>query len=190
MPQSNIERAVKRGTGELPGVVYEEVTYEGYAPGGVALMINVLTDNKNRTVSEIRHIFSRRGGNLAESGAVSYLFERKGVITVNAKGLSEDNIMEIALEAGADDIKSDDGIFEIYTAPNEFESVRAVVAKNPVEIVSAEISMIPFAYVRVEGENAKKLLKLLEDIEEHDDVQNIYGNFDIDEKVLEEQDLP
>jgi YebC/PmpR family DNA-binding regulatory protein len=185
MPKDNIEKAIKRGTGELEGVHYEEVTYEAYAPGGVALLIQALTDNKNRTVGEIRHIFTRRGGNLAETGAVSWMFERKGVITVNPKGLPEDTIMELALDAGALDMKEDDGVFEIITDPNEFEAVRDKIAKSPVEITSSEISMVPKNYVRVEGENAKKLLKLLEDIEEHDDVQNLYGNFDIEESALE-----
>lgn len=187
MPQSNIERAIKKGTGELPGVVYEEVTYEGYGPGGVALLINAMTDNKNRTVSEIRHIFTRRGGNLAEAGSVSYMFERKGVITIDPKGLSEDDLMELALEAGAEDISGENDAFEITTAPNDFETVRAAIEESPVEILSAETSMVPSNYIYVDGENAKKLLKLLEDIEDHDDVQNLYGNFDIDDSILEDE---
>jgi YebC/PmpR family DNA-binding regulatory protein len=185
MPSENIKKAIQRGTGELPGVTYEEVTYEAYGPGGVALMLNIMTDNKNRTVSEIRHIFSRRGGNLAETGAVTWMFERKGVITIDPKGLGEDSIMELALEAGAEDIKTDNGNFDIITASNDFEKVKQVVEKSPVGIISAEITMVPKSYVRVEGEEARKLLKLLEEIEAHDDIQNIYGNFDIDEKMIE-----
>jgi YebC/PmpR family DNA-binding regulatory protein len=187
MPKDNIEKAIKRGTGELEGVHYEEVSYEAYAPGGVALLIHALTDNKNRTVGEIRHIFTRRGGNLADTGAVSWMFERKGVITVNPKGLPEDTIMELALDAGALDMKTEDDSYEIYTDPNDFEAVRDKIAKSPVEITNSEISMVPKNYVRVEGENAKKLMRLLEDVEEHDDVQNLYGNFDIDESALENE---
>jgi len=187
MPQSNIERAIKKGTGELPGVVYDEVTYEGYGPGGVALLIQTMTDNRNRTVSEIRHIFTKRGGNLAETGSVSYMFKRKGVITVNPKGLSEDDLMEMALEAGAEDIYGDEESYEITTAPNDFEAVKETVEASPLEIISAEISMVPDNYIEVEGETAKKLLKLLEDLEDHDDVQNLYGNFDVDESLFEEE---
>ena len=187
MPASNIDKGIKKGTGELPGVVYEEITYECYAPGGVALIIKTLTDNKNRTVSEIRHVISKRGGNLAETGAVGYMFERKGVITVDPKGLSEDNVMEIALEAGAEDLRTDEDSFDIITEPNDFETVRAAVEKSPLGIESAEISMLPSVYVKVEGDNARRLAKLLEDLEEHDDVQNVYGNFDIDEAALEEE---
>jgi len=188
MPAANIDKAIKKGTGELPGVVYEEITYEAYAPGGVALLIKTLTDSKNRTVSEIRHIVTKRGGNLAETGSVSYMFERKGLITVDPKGLSEDSIMEIALDAGAEDLRSDEDSFDIITEPNDFERVRTAVEKSPLGIESAEISMVPTAYIPVEGENAKKLMKLLEDLEEHDDVQNIYGNFDIDEASIEDEE--
>ncbi len=188
MPQSNIDRAVKRGTGELPGVVYEEVTYEAYAPGGVALLINTMTDNRNRTISEVRHIFTRRGGNMAEAGSVSYMFERKGVISIDPKGLGEEEIMEIALETGAEDIKEDEANFDIITTPNEFEEVKSAVEAGPVEILSAEIAMVPSNYVEVSGEDGKKLLKLLDDLENHDDVQNIYGNFDLDPALLQEEE--
>lgn len=188
MPANNIDKGIKKGTGELPGVIYEEITYEAYAPGGVALMIKTLTDSKNRTVSEIRHIITKRGGNLAESGAVSYLFERKGVITIDPKGLPEDNIMELVLEAGAEDLRSDEDTYEVITAPNDFEPVRAALEKSPLGIESAEIAMVPAAHIKVEGDAAKKLMKLLEDLEEHDDVQNIWGNFDIDEASIEEEE--
>ena len=187
MPQANIERAIKKGTGELPGTVYEEVTYEGYGPGGVALLIQTMTDNRNRTVSEIRHLFAKHGGNLAETGAVNYMFNRKGVILVNPKGLSEDDVMELALEADAEDVSQEDSNFMITTASRDFETVKQAIEESPLEIISAEISMVPDNYVRVEGENAKKLLKLLEDLEEHDDVQNLYGNFDVEESLLEEE---
>lgn len=187
MPQSNIDRAIKRGTGELPGVVYEEITYEAYAPGGVALLISAMTDNKNRTVSEIRHIFTRRGGNMAETGSVSYMFERKGVISIDPKGLSEDNVMELALETGAEDIKEDEGNYDIITAPGDFDAVKEAVEAGPVEILSAEVALLPSTYIEVTGEDGAKLLKLLDDLENHDDVQNIYGNFDIDPALLQEE---
>ena len=186
MPQANIEKAIKRGTGELPGVSYEEITYEAYAPGGVALLILTMTDNKNRTVNEIRHIFTKRGGNLAETGAVSWMFQRKGVITIDAEGISEDEIMELALDAGAEDIREEDNSFEIITEPNDFETVRERIEAGKVKILSAEISMIPSNYIKVEGDNAKKLLRLLEGIEDLDDIQNIYGNFDIDDSIFAE----
>jgi YebC/PmpR family DNA-binding regulatory protein len=186
MPQSNIDRAIKKGTGELPGVVYEEINYEAYGPGGVALLIEVMTDNKNRTVGEIKHIVSKYGGNFAESGAVAWMFSRKGVITVNPKGLPEDAIMELALEAGAEDMSEDDGNFEIVTETADFDAVKEAVESSPVEILSAEITMVPSNYVKVEGADVKKLMNLLEHIEENDDVQNIHGNFDIDPEEMED----
>lgn len=187
MPAANIDKGIKKGTGELPGVIYDEIIYEAYAPGGVALILNCLTDNKNRTVSEIRHLISKRGGNLAETGSVGYMFDRKGVITVDPKGLSEDDIMELALDAGAEDMRDEDDSYEIITEPNDFEAVRTALEESPVEIVSAEISMLPSIYVKVEGESVAKLLRLLDDLEEHDDIQDIWGNFDIDDDELEEE---
>ena len=187
MPAANIDKGIKKGTGELPGVIYDEIVYEAYAPGGVALILNCLTDNKNRTVSEIRHLISKRGGNLAETGSVGYMFDRKGVITVDPKGLSEDDIMELALDAGAEDMRDEDDSYEIITEPNDFEAVRTALEESPVEIVSAEISMLPSIYVKVEGESVAKLLRLLDDLEEHDDIQDIWGNFDIDDDELEEE---
>ncbi|MBC8277458.1 MAG: YebC/PmpR family DNA-binding transcriptional regulator [FCB group bacterium] len=187
MPAANIDKGIKKGTGELPGVIYDEIVYEAYAPGGVALILNCLTDNKNRTVSEIRHLISKRGGNLAETGAVGYMFDRKGVITVDPKGLSEDDVMELALDAGAEDMRDEDDSYEIITEPNDFEAVRTALEESPVEIVSAEISMLPSIYVKVEGESVAKLLRLLDDLEEHDDIQDIWGNFDIDDDELEEE---
>lgn len=187
MPASNIDKAIKKGTGELPGVVYDEIVYEAYAPGGVALMLNCLTDNKNRTVSEIRHLLSKRGGNLAETGAVGYMFDRRGVVTVEPKGLSEDDVMELALDAGAEDMRGEEDSYEIITEPNDFETVRTALEESPLEIVSAEISMLPSIYVRVEGDAAAKLFRLLDDLEEHDDIQDIWGNFDIDDDAMEEE---
>ena len=187
MPAANIEKGIKKGTGELPGVVYDEIVYEAYAPGGVALMLNCLTDNKNRTVSEIRHLISKHGGNLAETGSVGYMFDRKGVITVEPKGLSEDDVMEIALDAGAEDMRGEEDGYEIITEPSDFETVRKAVEESPLDIISAEISMLPSNYVRVEGDSVPKLLRLLDILEEHDDIQDIWGNFDIDESALEEE---
>ena len=188
MPQSNIDKAIKKGTGELPGVIYEEITYEAYAPGGIALMIATMTDNKNRTVGELRHLISKRGGNLAETGSVSYMFERRGIITIDPKGLSEDDIMEVALDAGADDIKDEDDSYEIITEPNDFETVRQVIEESPLEILEAQIAMVPSIFVKVESDNVKKLMGLLEALEDHDDIQDIWGNFDIDESELEEEE--
>lgn len=184
MPAANIERAIKRGTGELPGVVYEPVTYEGYGPGGTALMIEVLTDNKNRTVADIRHILSRHNGNLGETGCVSWLFEKKGVIQVDASKVSEDELLELVLEAGADDMKRDDDFFEIVTQPSAFESVKAALKARNIEYDSAELTMHPKNTVKVEGKDAEQLLKLMDELEEHDDVNNIYSNFDIDTEVM------
>ncbi|MBL7191969.1 YebC/PmpR family DNA-binding transcriptional regulator [bacterium] len=186
MPQSNIERAIKKGTGELPGVTYEEVTYEGYGPGGVAVMIEAVTDNKNRTVSDIRHMFSKRGGSLGENGSVAWMFDRKGVITLDPKGLSEDNIMEIALEAGAEDLKIEDDEYEIITNPEDFNRVLEAINQGPLEVVESELSMIPKNYIKVEADSAKRLMKMIEDFESHDDVQKIHSNFDIDEELMKE----
>ena len=188
MPQSNIDKGIKKGTGELPGVVYEEIIYEAYAPGGVALMIATMTDNKNRTVGELRHLISKRGGNLAETGSVAYMFERKGVITIDPKGLSEDDIIEVALDAGAEDVKGEDDSFEIITEPNDFETVRQAIEESPLEILEAQIAMVPSIYIKVESVNVKKLMGLLEALEDHDDIQNIWGNFDIDDNELEEEE--
>ncbi|MCR4438848.1 MAG: YebC/PmpR family DNA-binding transcriptional regulator [bacterium] len=186
MPAANIEKAIKKGTGELPGVVYEEAIYEGYGPGGAAIMVETLTDNKNRTVAEIRHLFSKYNGNLGENGCVAWMFEKKGVITVKPSGKSEDDLLAIALEAGAEDLRNQGETYEITTSPAEFENVkRALLAKN-LEIERAELTMYPKRTVKVEGKNAETLLKLMDALEEQEDVQNLYSNFDIDDKVLEE----
>ncbi len=184
MPADNIDRAIKKGTGELEGVTYEEITYEGYGPGGVAVLVEVLTDNKNRTVGELRKAFSRHGGNLGESGCVNFLFEKKGHIAVDASKIEEDRLMGIALDAGADDLQQDEGVFTVTTVPREFEKVREALTKSGIQPASAEITMLPKSIVKLEGKPAEQMVKLMEELEEHDDVQHVYANFDIPEEVL------
>jgi len=186
MPQDNITRAIKRGTGELPGQVFEEVMYEGYGPAGVALIVQVLTDNKNRTTSEIRNIFSKKGGNLAGAGSVSWIFQRKGYILVSKDKVDEDTIMNLAIEAGAEDIKSEGKNYEIITSPEDFEKVKDYLKTNDIPLSSAEVTMLPASTVRVTGQVAKQVLSLVEALEEHDDVQNVYSNFDIPEEEMEQ----
>lgn len=186
MPSANIERAIKRGTGELPGVTYEEATYEGYGPGGAALLIETLTDNKNRTVADLRHILSKHNGNLGESGSVAWIFEKKGVIVIQGEGLSEDDVMMAVLDAGAEDIKSDGTNFEVLTAPEDFEAVKKAVEEAGYSIESAEVTMYPKTTVKLEGKHAEQMLKLMDALDEHDDVQNVYSNFDIDVSVMEQ----
>ncbi len=187
MPAANIDRAIKRGTGELDGVSYEEVTYEGYGPGGVAIMIEAVTDNKNRTVADMRHFLSKYGGNLGESGCVSWMFEKKGLIVVNSQNANEDDLMMLVLDAGADDMRVEDSTYEITTQPENFEAVKKMIEDNKIPIESGEITMIPKNTVKVEGSQAERLLKLMEILEEHDDVQNVYANFDIDFEKLEQE---
>ncbi|NPA15267.1 MAG: YebC/PmpR family DNA-binding transcriptional regulator [Deferribacteres bacterium] len=184
MPKENIERAIRRGTGELPGVTYEEVVYEGYGPGGVAIMVEAITDNRNRTVSEIRTIFSKHGGSLGETGCVSWIFERKGIIRIPEDAVSEDELMEVAIEAGAEDVKTEDGLYQVITSFEDYDAVKKAIESRGIPIESSEITYIPQNTVRVEGEKAEKLLKLLEALEAHDDVQNAYANFDIPDEVL------
>ncbi len=184
MPKENIERAIKRGTGEIAGEIYEEVTYEGYGPGGVAIIVKCLTDNRNRTASEVRHAFSKHGGNLGTSGCVSWMFERKGVITVPAEKYDEDTVMMAAIEAGADDVVREDGQFVIYTQPQDLEDVRKAILDAGIEIEEAKLDLIPQNTTRVEGETALKVLKLLEVLEDLDDVQEVYSNFDMPEEVM------
>jgi YebC/PmpR family DNA-binding regulatory protein len=186
MPQDTIQRAIMKGTGELPGVSYEEVTYEGYGPGGVAMIVTALTDNRNRTVAEIRKIFSKNGGNLGEAGCVAWMFQKKGLIVVDKGKIDEDELLAIALEAGAEDVRAVDAIYEVLTDTESFEAVKQEVTAKGVEPVSAEISLIPQSTVRVEGNQARQLLKLMDELEDHDDVQNVYANFDIPEEVLAE----
>ena len=181
MPNDTIDRAVRRGTGAEEGVNYEEITYEGYGPGGVALLIEAVTDNRNRTVAEIRHMFSKNGGNLGEAGSVGWLFEKKGYIVVDKAAKPEEELFEIAIEAGADDLRDDEDNFEIITSPENFEGVQSAIKSAGIEPQMAEVSMVPQTYVKLEGGNAQQMLRLMEAIEDHDDVQKVYANFDIDE---------
>ena len=185
MPSENVKKAIQRGTGELPGVNYEETSYEGYGPGGVAVKVDVLTDNKNRSASEIRNIFSKRGGNLGESGCVGWMFNKKGYISI-AKGLvDEDKLLELALDAGAEDVKSEDeDFYEVITQPSGYETVKKVLEDNKIQIFSSEITLVPSTYVKLEGRHAEQMIALMNDIEEHDDVQNVYANFDISKDLL------
>jgi YebC/PmpR family DNA-binding regulatory protein len=185
MPNDTIDRAIKRGTGELEGVNYDEITYEGYGPGGVALLVESMTDNRNRTVAELRHMFSKNGGNLGEAGSVAWMFDKKGYIVIDKGVKSEDELLEIVLEAGADDMQDEGEVFEIYTAPDNFEAVHEAVKKAGIEPQAAELSLIPQTYIRLEGADAKQMLKLYEAIDDHDDVQKVYANFDIDEAEME-----
>ncbi len=184
MPADNIERAIKKGTGELEGVTYEEITYEGYGPGGVAILVEVVTDNKNRAVGEIRKIFSRHGGNLGESGCVAFLFEKKGYIQVDAAKVDEDRLMTIALDSGAEDLQREEGVFAVSSAPKDFEKVRDRIVKGGIHPLSAEITMLPKSTVKLEGKHAEQMLRLMEELEEHDDVQHVYANFDIPEEIM------
>jgi YebC/PmpR family DNA-binding regulatory protein len=185
MPRENIERAIRRGTGEEPGVSYEEIIYEGYGPGGVAIMIQTLTDNKNRTVGEIRHMLAKYNGNLAAENSVAWLFSRKGQIFVDKGKVDEDKLLSAALDAGADDMNDDESAWEIVSAPESFEAVRDAVKSIGVEPASASIAMIPQNYVKLQGKDANQMIKLMEALDDHDDVQNVWANFDIEEKEIE-----
>ena len=185
MPQENIKRAIQKGTGELPGESYEEITYEGYAPGGVALLMQVLTDNRNRTAPEIRHVFEKHGGNMGASGSVAWMFERKGVILVDAGKVDEDDVLGVALEAGATDMRRTEKAFEITTAPAEMDAVRSALAAKRVPIIESEVTFVPQSTVRVEGKDAPQVLRLVEALEELDDVQAVYANYDIPDEVIE-----
>jgi len=190
MPAANIDRAIKKGTGELPGVSYEEAIYEGYGPGGTALLIETLTDNKNRTVAEIRHILSKHNGNLGESGCVAWIFEKKGIINVNKAQIAEDALMELVIDAGADDMSLEEDIFEIITSPTNFTKVKQALEQRHLKIENAEVTMHPQTTIKVEGKDAEQLLKIMDILEDHDDVSNVYSNFDVDMEVLQrlEQD--
>jgi YebC/PmpR family DNA-binding regulatory protein len=187
MPADTLKRAIQKGTGELPGETYEEITYEGYGPGGVALMVKVLTDNKNRTAPEIRHTFSKFSGNLGEVGSVGWMFERKGIIQVEAARVGEDELFALALDAGATDLRRTDPSFEITTTPQDLEPVRRKLEEQGVPIQSAEVTYVPQSTVRLEGKDAQQVLRLVEGLEELDDVQHVYANFDIPDEVLEAQ---
>jgi YebC/PmpR family DNA-binding regulatory protein len=185
MPRENIDRAIRRGTGEEPGVVYEEVTYEGYGPGGVALMIEVLTDNKNRTVGEIRHMLAKNNGNLGAENSVAWMFSRKGQVLVEKGKVDEEKLLNAALDAGADDVNDDGSVWEVVSAPDLFDGVREAIKGLGVEPASAEVAMVPQNLVKLEGKEAQQMLKLMEAIEDHDDVQHVWANFDIEEKEIE-----
>jgi YebC/PmpR family DNA-binding regulatory protein len=186
MPADNIKRAMQRGTGELPGATYEEITFEGYGPGGVALLVDVTTDNRNRTVSEIRHAFGKNGGNLGESGSVAWMFHKKGSIVVPKSAAKEDDLMNLVLENGGEDLNDDGENWEITTDPSAYEGVLDAVKKAGIEIAHSEVGMIPQNYIKLEGPAANQMIRLLEAIEDHDDVQNVFSNFDVDQKQLEE----
>jgi len=185
MPAENIKRAIMRGTGELEGGQIDEIMFEGYGPGGAAVMVDVATDNRNRTVSEIRHMFSKNGGNLGEQGSVAWMFERKGQILIEKEKAGEDQLMNIVLEAGADDLRGDEDNWEVISAPEAHEAVLQAIQKASIPTLSAQIGMVPKNLMKLEGKNASAMLRLSEALEEHDDVQNVYSNFDVDEKELE-----
>jgi YebC/PmpR family DNA-binding regulatory protein len=184
MPQDNVERAIKRGTGELEGVSYEEITYEGYGAQGVAVLVECLTDNKNRTAAEIRSIFTKNNGNLAAPNAVAWMFEKKGVIRIPGSQMEEEKVMDLALNAGAEDLSNDENVYEITTAPSDFEAVKDALAKAGLKPESAEVTMVPKNVVDVGEANAKSILNLMEALEDHDDVKNAYSNFNIPEEIL------
>lgn len=186
MPNDTIERGIKRGTGQLPGVSYEEITYEGYGPKGVAIIVEVVTDNRNRSTADLRYILSKQGGNLGERGCVSWMFDKKGLILVDKDKIDEDELMMMALEAGAEDVKDEGNSFEIITAPGDFQSVKNAIDEAEIETTLAEVSMIPQTTVRLDGKEALQLLKIMEGLEEHDDVQNVYSNFDIPDDMIEQ----
>jgi len=185
MPADNIKRAVMRGTGELEGGQIDEFAYEGYGPGGTAIIVEVATDNKNRTVSEIRHLFSKNGGNLGEHGSVAWMFERKGQILIERSKAKEDELMGLVLDAGAEDLRDEGDSWEVVTAPESLTAVQEAIQKAGIPVESAQVAMIPKNLVKVEGAHARGILKLTEALEEHDDVQNVFSNFDIDEKEME-----
>jgi YebC/PmpR family DNA-binding regulatory protein len=185
MPAENIKRAIRRGTGEEPGVSYEEAQYEGYGPGGAALIIDVLTDNKNRTAGEIRHLLEKHSGNLAAPNAVAWMFSKKGYIVIEKSKADEEKLMGAVLEAGADDLQDDDDNWEVLSAPDAFPAVHEAVKQLGVEPASAQVSMIPQNYVKLEGKTAQQMIKLMEALDDHDDVQHVWSNFDISEKEIE-----
>lgn len=185
MPTANIEKAIKRGTGELPGVHYEEHTLEGYGPQGVAIFVEALTDNKNRTTSEIRHILSKHGGHLGEVGCVSWMFDLKGSVVVDKGKINEDDVMTAALEAGAEDVKDEGEFFEVVTVPSDLEKVKTVLSKNGIEFSSAQLTRNPQTVIKLDGKRAEQILKLMDALEEHDDVQQVNANFDVPDEIME-----
>jgi YebC/PmpR family DNA-binding regulatory protein len=189
MPKDNIDRAVKKGAGDLEGFSYEEVVYEGYGPAGVALMMEVLTDNRNRAVADIRYILSRNSGRLGEAGCVSYIFEKRGVISVDKKGTDEDSLMTAALDAGATDVRDEESTFDVVTEPADFEKVKAAVEAKGFAVSSASVTMLPKNSVPLTGKDAERMLRLMDALEDNEDVQNVYANFDISEEVMEELNI-
>ncbi len=184
MPNDTIDRAIKRGTGQLEGVAYDEITYEGYGIGGVAVLVETMTDNRNRTVAEIRHIFSKNGGNMGEAGSVAWMFDKKGYIVVDKTAMGEDALFEVVIEAGADDMQDEGEVYEIFTTPEAFEAVSDAIKAAGIEPQAAEISMIPQNYIALTGGDAQSMLKLYEALDDNDDVQKVYANFDIDESEI------
>jgi YebC/PmpR family DNA-binding regulatory protein len=185
MPKDNIERAIKKGTGELEGVSYDEIIYEGYGPGGVAMLVECLTDNKNRTVAEVKYIFDRHGGSLGAPGCVAWIFENKGVITFDGAGFEEEQLMEIALDAGAEDVKGEDGMFEVLTSPTDYEAVKKAFDDKKMVYKQAELTKVPKNTVKLEGKKAEQMLNIMEAFEDCDDVNHVYANFDIPDEVME-----
>jgi YebC/PmpR family DNA-binding regulatory protein len=185
MPGENIDRAIKKGTGELEGVTYEEIQYEGYGPGGAAIIAQVLTDNKNRTVSEIRRLFTKHGGNMGETGCVSWMFDKKGLITVEKSQIAEDRLMDVVLDAGAEDVRDEEEIFEVVTQPEDFATVKERLDQEKIAVASAQVTLIPKSTVDVDAKNVEQILKLTEELEDHDDVQNVSANFNIPAELME-----
>ena len=186
MPKDNIERAIKKGTGELEGTTYEEVVYEGYGPGGAAVLVESLTDNKNRTVADIRHAFSKSGGSLGAAGCVAWMFQKKGLLVLEKNGLDEETLMEVTLDAGAEDIRDEESTFEIITALEDFEQVKKALDEKALSYIVSEITMLPQNTVKLEGKEAEQMLRLMDGLEDSDDVQKVYSNFDISDKTLQE----
>ena len=186
MPADNIKRAIQRGTGELPGVSYEEFQLEGYGPGGVAVLVELSTDNRNRTISEIRHVFTKHGGNLGEAGSVAWMFHKKGSIVVPKAAAKEDDLMNVVLESGGEDLRDDGENWEVITDPHGYEGVLEAVKKGNFAVTTSEVAMLPQNYIKLEGQQATQMIRLVEALEEHDDVQHVYSNFDVDLKQLEE----
>ncbi len=185
MPADNIKRAIQRGTGELPGAQYEEVIYEAYGPNGVAILIKALTDNKNRTVAEIRHLLSKNNGNMGEAGSVAWMFNRAGLVEIDATNTSEEQLIEVALEAGASDVVNDNGFFSVTSEPDQFEDVRGALEAKGIEISNAELTMLPQNTIQLDEKGAEQMLKLMDALDEHDDIQKVWANFDIDDSVME-----
>jgi YebC/PmpR family DNA-binding regulatory protein len=185
MPSDNIERAIKKGTGDLEGVTYEEIQYEGYGPGGVAIIAQVLTDNKNRTVSEIRRLFSKHGGNMGETGCVGWMFDKKGILTVDKSKIDEDRLMDIALDAGAEDVRDEGEVFEVVALPEDFEKVKERLDQEKIAVTSAQVCLVPKNTVDVDAKHVEQVLKLSEELEDHDDVQSVAANFNISDELME-----